>query len=108
MAETRQPTAETDFFRLGGGGYLLDQIPSLAMAKVMQRIWGGDRVVLPRAGKGYVWEHSDDPVPAVTVKALLARQWIVEPSFPLPLFGDQHSGRLTVRGQKALNRFNFG
>jgi hypothetical protein len=47
-------------------------------------------------------------VPTVTVKALLACQWLVEQSFPLPLFGNEHSGRLTVRDQHALNRFNFG
>jgi hypothetical protein len=44
----------TDPFRLGGNGYLLDQIPTVAMAQVMQRVFDGDRIVLPRAGKGYV------------------------------------------------------
>ena len=100
----------TDFsvdpFRLGGLGYLLDQIPTPAMARVMQRLYDGDRIVLARVGKGYCWQGSDTPVPAMVVKALVARQWIVAPDFDL--FGERQSGRLTVRGEHDLNRFNFG
>ena len=68
----------TDFsydpFRLGGLGYLLDQIPTPAMARVMQQLYAGDRIVLARVGKGYCWQGSDNSVLSAIVKALVARQ----------------------------------
>ena len=103
-------TAMTDLsfdpFRLGGLGYLLNQIPTSTMAKVMQQLYDGDRIVLARVGKGYSWQGSDNSVSPQTAKALVARQWIVAPG--LDLFGERHSGRLTSQGEHALNRFNFG
>ena len=101
-----RPDSSHDPFRSKHLGYLLDKIPTPAMAGVMQRLYAGDRIVLARVGKGFSWQGGDNPVPSGTVKALAARQWIVEPD--LDLFGDRHSGRLTTRGEYALNCFNFG
>ena len=72
----------------------------------MQAVFDGDRVVIARGGNGFVGEQSDKLVSANVVKARLARQWLIEPAYPL--FGDYRAGTLTVRGQFALNRFNFG
>jgi hypothetical protein len=65
-----------------------------------------DRVVIAIGGKEYVLERSGDPVDGRTVAAPMHGQLLNEPAYPL--FGDQNSGRLTVRGEHALNRFNFG
>ena len=86
------------------GGYVLDQIPTPAMAKVLQRLANGDRIVIARLGAGYSWQGSDNPVPTVTVRALVARHWIVPPD--LDLFSDRLSGCMTARGQLALARFS--
>ena len=76
------------------------------MARVMKRLYAGDRIAIARVGNGFSWQGSDTPVPSSTVRALVARQWIVAPDFDL--FGERQSGRLTVRGEHDLNRFNFG
>jgi hypothetical protein len=94
-----------DPYRLGGG-YLLDQIPTIAMGQVLQRLADGDWIVLARANKGYAWERTDETVAPSTVQALLRRHWTEEPMFPLPLFGDRGDSQLTDRGWAALDRLN--
>ena len=42
------------------------------------------------AGTGQHRKAKDNPVPATTVQALIARQWILEPD--LDLFEGRHSG----------------
>jgi hypothetical protein len=94
-----------DPFRLSGHGYLLDQIPTPAMAKVMQQIWDGDRIVRSQRGDGYAWERGSGTPRKYLVEALINKGWTTTPCPDGPLFGEPTDGTLTLRGSYALRRF---
>jgi hypothetical protein len=80
-------------------------MPSDQQAKVRWRIYGGDRIVIDTRGVAFAWERGGKKPRPYLVDSLLNNQWILPPCPDGPLFGDQHDGRLTTRGEHALLRY---
>jgi hypothetical protein len=86
--------------------YELDIMPTCAEAEILQQIHAGDRLVRSTSGKAFVWERGAARLYQGHVFRCLANQWVLPPCPDGPLFGDQHDGRLTVRGEHALIRYH--
>lgn len=80
----------------------LDVLPSRPQASALFLIATGDRPV--REGRGCRWEKYGTRAPELTVRRLVRNQWINPPHPDGPLFGHAHDGRLTPRGERALER----
>jgi hypothetical protein len=85
--------------------YDLDLMPTNAEAEILQQIHAGDRLVRSTSGKAFVWERGAARPHQCHVYRCLANQWVLPPCPDGPLFGGQHDGRLTVRGEFALVRY---
>jgi hypothetical protein len=85
--------------------YQLDITLTHAEAEILQQIQAGDRLVRSTSGKAFVWERGAARPHQGHVFRCLANQWVLPPCPDGPLFGDQHDGRLTVRGEHALIRY---
>jgi hypothetical protein len=90
-------------FRIGD--YELDAMLSEQQARVLWQIHDGDRIVVDTRGATFAWERGGTKPRQYLVQALIDNQWIVSPCSLGPLFGEQHDGRLTVRGLHALSRY---
>ena len=75
----RTPEARYDPFALVDG-YVLDVPPSDREAALLRRQRDdGDRVLIARDGRGYVWERSPAKLHRYLVEALVYKGWITPP-----------------------------
>jgi hypothetical protein len=93
---------DLDPFRIGD--YTLDAIPTEREAAAMRRLRDGDRIVVSRSGKGFVWETGPGSIRKYLVEALIDNQWVSAPCPDGPLFGEPSDGCLNLRGSWALRR----
>ena len=79
----------------------LDILPSYRQRVVLERLGTGDQLaVFPDGTCRFRQIH--DVVLRARVQALVRRQWITEPGYPL--FSDPGAGSITERGRTALWR----
>jgi hypothetical protein len=81
-------------------------MPTSTEAAILEQIHAGDRLVRSTSGKAFVWERGAARPHQGHAFRCLANQWVLSPCPDGPLFGDQHDGRLTTRGQFALARYH--
>ena len=86
-------------------GYTLDVLPSDQEAAILRRLRDGDRILIARDGRGYVWENSLDKLRRYWVEAILNKRWTCQPHPDGPLFGEPTDGTLNLRGSYALRRY---
>ena len=84
--------------------YQLDAMPTRQQAAMLPRIEDGDRIVAAPSGKGFVWERGPGGPHHAVINSLINNQSPGRTSDG-PLFGEDHQGRLTVRGQFTLIRY---
>jgi hypothetical protein len=94
---------EIDPFALSDG-YALDVLPSDNEARVLRQLRSGDRILVARDGRGYVWERSPGKLPRYLVEAILGKHWASPPCPDGQLFGTASDGTLNLRGSHALRR----
>ena len=85
--------------------YELDAMPTRQQAALLWRIKDGDRIVTAPNGKGFAWERGPGRPHRATVNSCIDNCSITHPCPDGPCFGEQYQGRLTVRGQHALLRY---
>ena len=85
-------------------GYTLDVLPSDREAAILRHLRDGDRILIARDGRGYVWENSPGKLRRYLVEAILNKRWACPP-YHGPLFGEPTDGTLNLRGSYALRRY---
>jgi hypothetical protein len=86
-------------------GYALDVLPSDSEARTLRQLRDGDRILVARDGRGFVWERSPAKLRRYLVEAILDRVWASPPCPDGPLFGEPEDGTLNLRGSCALQRY---
>jgi hypothetical protein len=61
-------------------GYVFDVLPSAKETAILRQLQSGDRILVARDGRGYVWERSPGKLRRYLVKAVLNKHW----ASPLP------------------------
>ena len=55
-------------------GYVLDATPSAYEASALRQLRDGDRVLVSRSGRGFVWERSSADLPKYLATALINKR----------------------------------
>ncbi len=65
--------------RILNDGHTLDVLPSDREAAILRRLRDGDRILIARDGRGYVWENSLGKLRRYLVEAILNKRWACPP-----------------------------